>query len=507
MRGVVVLAAHDDDRAVGPVLAEIAEAARALAPSDIQLAVVLADAASTDATVDVATATAAQLELAVTVVAAGDVSPDQAYRAGIGHAVDHHLGDFVVTLDADGQHDGRQIPDLVRAFLARGSGMTIGSRWLRGGSSPGTGPARAALSRVANIAARTITGVRRVSDTTTAFRVMTLAVADLVRTEGKDIVGPGYFSAAVAITQAHGFSVSEVPITFRPRYSGLSRVERRDVPDFARNVLAARHLVGETRATMRSNQALWASRSSTFRNQHSSSERDFAAIDELSNLTQARRFNAWVAEQIEPYLGRRVVEVGAGLGAIARLTAEADAQRMVVALEPAENLFPTLCENVADLPNVQPRRALSGELLAGEAGTFDAAVYVSVLEHILDDVAELQIADELVRPGGYVVVFVPAMPSLYGTLDFKSGHYRRYDRAALRSVAEAAGLDVVDLRYLDVAGVVPYWGMYRLLKRDRLDSASSGIFDSVIVPASKLAQRIVPDPPFGKNLLLIAQRR
>ena len=54
---------------------------------------------------------------------------------------------------------------------------------------------------------------------------------------------------------------------------------------------------------------------------------------------------------------------------------------------------------------------------------------------------------------------------------------------------------------------MPYWLMYRLLNRQSLSPMSSGVFDRVVVPASKIAQRLVPNPPFGKNLLAIARRR
>ena len=203
-----------------------------------------------------------------------------------------------------------------------------------------------------------------------------------------------------------------------------------------------------------------------------------------------------------------MVEVGAGLGSMTRRLAGADWPREVVALEPAVNLFDDLVERTADLANVVALQQTSQQLLAGgAAGTFDSAVYVSVLEHILDDGAELQTAHELLAPGGVLAIFVPAMAALYGSLDFKSGHFRRYDKALLRSVVEQAGFDIVRLHYLEVAGVVPYWVLYRLLNRESLDSGSSKLFDSLIVPASKTIQRAVPNPPLGKNLIAIGRQR
>ncbi|MGZ6962365.1 MAG: hypothetical protein ACXVLM_21935, partial [Ilumatobacteraceae bacterium] len=93
------------------------------------------------------------------------------------------------------------------------------------------------------------------------------------------------------------------------------------------------------------------------------------------------------------------------------------------------------------------------------------------------------------------------------TLDYKSGHHRRYDKTRLRDVIAGAGFEIVELRYLEIAGVVPYWLMYRVLNRQSLSPMSSGVFDRMVVPVSKLLQRAVPSPPIGKNLLAIARRR
>ena len=99
------------------------------------------------------------------------------------------------------------------------------------------------------------------------------------------------------------------------------------------------------------------------------------------------------------------------------------------------------------------------------------------------------------------------MSQLYGSLDYKSGHHRRYEKTQLHDVIAGAGFEIVELRYIEVAGVLPYWLMYRVLNRQSLSSMSSGVFDRMVVPLSKTAQRLVPNPPFGKNLLAIARRR
>ena len=256
---------------------------------------------------------------------------------------------------------------------------------------------------------------------------------------------------------------------------------------------------------MRSNQALWAQRNPRLRAQANDGESVFGAMEELSNLADADRFLNWICDEMEPHLGRRVVEVGAGVGAIASKLATQD--RTVVAIEPATNVFPELCRRTGSNVAIDARQITSQQLLTSEgSGTFDSVVYVSVLEHIRDDTDELRTAFELLRPGGTLAIFVPAMPSLYGSLDFKSGHYRRYDKALLSSVVLGAGFDMIDLHFMDLVGVVPYFLMYRVLDVPTLDSGSSKVYDSMIVPVSRFIQNRVGPPALGKNLLAVARR-
>ncbi len=514
VRVQVLLVSQHRFIAVEPVLAELDEARRALAPSGFDLvAEMVGDQGDPvgSAPLDLAKRLGLELRMAADVpglapvaLPANSTALVTSLLAGLRRAVENGA-DVIVSLDADGQHDARQIPDLVRSHIARGSGLTIGSRWARGGSSPGTGVVRSGLSRLGNAAAKTATGARGVSDSTTSFRAYHPDLARLIVDEQLPLEPHGFFSAMVAVAQAYGFSVDEVPIVFRPRYTGAGSVDGDDLRDFASSLIPVRRQVRSIRRSMRSNQALWAQRSPRLRAQASSGESLFAATEELGNLADAERFLAWIVDELEPHLGQRVLEVGAGVGAIA--TRIAGIGHDVVAIEPADNVFPELQRRTAGTERFEALPITSQQLLeSGRPCAFDSVIYVSVLEHILDDVAELRTALQLLKPGGTLGIFVPAMPSLYGSLDFKSGHFRRYDRPMLQQVVTDAGFELIDLHYLDVAGVVPYFLMYRLLDVKKLDSGSSNLYDSVIVPVGQFIQRRIAAPAFGKNLIAVARR-
>ncbi len=355
--------------------------------------------------------------------------------------------------------------------------------------------------------ARRIIRLHGVHDATTSFRVIRPDVAQLWIDRQIPADGYGYFTTTVAVAQAAGFSITECPITFRPRYAGVRSLSFSDVTAFWRSLHTTRVLVAEVRGESRRDQATWAARSAEMQAQSASSNSQFGAAEELENLAQANHFFGWIADELVPHLGHRILEVGAGIGTIATKVAERKPASEITAIEPAENLFEELESNTARLRNVTPLQLTSQELATTRPQQFDSIVYVNVLEHILDDEAEMRTAFDLVAPGGSLGVFVPAMSRLYGSLDYKSGHHRRYDKVGLREVIAQAGFEIVELRYLEVAGVVPYWLMYRVLNRQSLSSMSSGVFDRMVVPVSKTAQRLVPNPPFGKNLLAIARRR
>lgn len=503
MRVKVLLASQHRFVAAAAVLAELDEARRVLEPSGIELSALLLGTPSVQqgaTPLDFAERLGLPLSLLTFDGIAFAPALLEGFRAALADGAE-----VVVSLDADGQHDPRQIPTLVRSHLARRSGLTIGSRWTRGGASPGTGATRTALSRLGNATVKAITGARGVSDSTTSFRVYDPDVVRLLLDEQLPTETYGFFSAMVAVVQAHGFAVDEVPITFRPRYSGAGELRRADLKEFAGNLLPVHRQVRAIRRDMRSNQALWAQRNPRLRAQAAIGESVFGATDELANLSGADRFLTWISDELSPHLGHQVLEVGAGVGAIA--TKLAQAGHHVVAIEPADNVFPELARRVSDNPAIEARQITSQQLLAtGGGGTFDSVVYVSVLEHIRDDVDELRTAFELLRPGGTLALFVPAMPSLYGSLDFKSGHYRRYDRRLLRSVVTDAGFELIDLHFMDIAGALPYFLMYRLLDVPNLDAGSSKVYDSVIVPVSRFIQNRVGPPALGKNLLAVARR-
>ena len=147
---------------------------------------------------------------------------------------------------------------------------------------------------------------------------------------------------------------------------------------------------------------------------------------ELHALAEAKNYYRWVNRQFAPFIGKRVIEVGAGIGTFAQSLLDHVPVSELVLVEPSDNLFPILQRRFAQEPHV---KIIHGyfQPIASPA-TADSIVLVNVLEHIAEDQAFLDDAHAALTPGGTLLLLVPALPQIYGSLDQAFGHYRRYTK-------------------------------------------------------------------------------
>lgn len=222
---------------------------------------------------------------------------------------------------------------------------------------------------------------------------------------------------------------------------------------------------------------------------------------ELEAMSSADHYRRWIVEAFDPFLGKSVAEVGAGIGSITRILLERPLERLV-SFEPSTNMFPMLAAAVKGEPRATAHNTLFGREQAGEA--FDSVAYINVLEHVEHERAELDAAFAALRPGGHLLVFVPALSWLYSNFDREVGHFRRYSREGLERVVSHAGFQVVESRYFDLAGVLPWYVYFTLLGRG-MGRGSVSLYDRVVVPPMRHVERLVR-PPIGKNVVLVARR-
>lgn len=214
------------------------------------------------------------------------------------------------------------------------------------------------------------------------------------------------------------------------------------------------------------------------------------------------RYRDWEWATVRPYLGRSVLEVGAGMGVLSEQLASAGLERLVLA-DTEEYFLAHLRDAFGGRQDVEVVEvALPGPVDIGRP--VESAVAMNVLEHIEDDVAALRDLAAAVRPGGTVVLWVPAYMRLYGEFDRKLGHVRRYTPTTMRATAERAGLSVRLVRPVNLLGGLAWWAAVRRGGVDRPNPRLAALYDSVLVPASRALERIVT-PPFGQSVLCVGQ--
>ncbi|MEY3691020.1 MAG: hypothetical protein RJB57_675, partial [Actinomycetota bacterium] len=449
--GKVLLATRNEMVTLPLVLEEIADAAHGLGRLGWRLKVVIVDDSDLPEVHEALPALRERLGLEIELVQGKRRGLGAAVIQGFRHCLSDPSTEFIVNLDADGQHDARQMGDLLRIFAATGAGITIGSRWTEGGRCYGLTFARRVLSRCSSYALRKSGVPKDVMDPTTSFRVYSRRAAEILSREVLGFNGFSFFGAGIAVAAAHGLVVNETPIHFRPRVGGQSNLSARQTLRAVRDLPRIR--------------AHW---SMVRRREHAfesikSNPAEYTASRELEQLSNTPVSTRIIVDMLEPHIGHNVLEIGAGLGLITSSLLGRD--RKVTAVEPDPNLFARLIENpdAASAGHVNATLA-SWHDAEGMRGSFDTVLYVNVLEHIENDVDELSLASGMCTPDGNIVVFVPATPSLYGTMDWMSAHFRRYRMAELETVAKFADLDVVESFYFDPVGKFPYWMMYRVLK-------------------------------------------
>ena len=224
---------------------------------------------------------------------------------------------------------------------------------------------------------------------------------------------------------------------------------------------------------------------------------------ELDALAGADNYYGMLIRRFGPHVGQRVLEVGAGVGTFAQHLLNHTEALELTLVEPADNNYPILRERFSAVPQVTTVHGFLEDLEVREK--FDSIVAVNVLEHVEHDQNFLAAAWERLRPGGALLLFVPALPAIFGSLDRAFDHYRRYTKPALTTVLRRAEFEILDLRYTNLPGALAWFVSGKILRKKTIRPAEVQLYDRWMVPwISKLEQ--YSSPPFGQSLIAIAKR-
>jgi len=228
----------------------------------------------------------------------------------------------------------------------------------------------------------------------------------------------------------------------------------------------------------------------------------------LEDLSDAHKYRRWLADLARPHLGPNPIEIGSGTGDYALEWIDDVAH--FTATEADEARYRTLCARFAGNDRITTRHLLlDGSQIVGQArdrdrgATYSAALAYNVLEHIPDDVGALRALRSLVRPGGAVILIVPAFPSAMSDFDREIGHQRRYTKASLRAALRDAGLAVQELRYVNPVGLVSWYLVVKALRRRPQNGPALRLYDRTVVPLARALDRW--PMPFGQSVFAVAR--
>lgn len=226
-------------------------------------------------------------------------------------------------------------------------------------------------------------------------------------------------------------------------------------------------------------------------------EEPYTGVEELEILADAENYNTVLANFVsnEAKATDYALDFGAGIGSFSRRLKPHVNE--LVCLEPDTHLNRTLCEGGMNAV------ASSSEI---SDATIDYVFTLNVLEHIEDDVAALKDIHRMLKPGGRLTVYVPALQYLYTGMDRCVGHWRRYSKTELIEKIRDAGFEIRQTRYADSLGVLATL-MFKVINdgSGTPSKKSIDLYDRWAFPVSHFIDRLFGGI-YGKNLALYARK-
>jgi SAM-dependent methyltransferase len=223
----------------------------------------------------------------------------------------------------------------------------------------------------------------------------------------------------------------------------------------------------------------------------------------LEVFADTPQINEWIFSKLAHGVQGKVLEIGSGIGNISRLIRPHASHLVVTDTEP--HYLSDLRDSFAGDDGVE---VVAYDLdqpppPAVAAHQYDAIVAVNVIEHIADDKRLVARLAGMLRPGGSLLVYVPACPVAFGSLDVALGHYRRYTPATLTELLQSASLNPAEPRYMNLLGLAGWFVNGRLLRQKLISPRGVALFER-LVPIIRFEDRFTL--PMGLGLCTRAQK-
>lgn len=223
----------------------------------------------------------------------------------------------------------------------------------------------------------------------------------------------------------------------------------------------------------------------------------YSGVENLEIMQEAHNYNRYLLNLVtlEGRDAPIAIDFGAGIGTLANEFRKYGTR--VICIEPDSSL----CQRLRTM-QFEAHDSLSSVPEQSVPYIYS----LNVLEHIEDDLGALQELFRRLKPGGRLLVYVPAFEILFSSADERVGHKRRYTKNALVRRLKLAGFQVEQARYIDSLGfVVALLFKFVGNKEGRVNPLALKIFDRLIFPLSLILDRLMGFA-VGKNVLALAYR-
>jgi len=448
--------------------ATVAELLRRVKDVPIDKEIIVVDDKSTDGSKDVVATLAQQWPEIRHILQPVNQGKGAALRRGIEEA----RGEIVLIQDADLEYDPDEYPKLIQPIVDGHADVVFGSRfegyprrvmlyWHRLGNT--------FLTFLSNC-----TTNLDLTDMETCYKVFRRDVIQSIKLKSNRF---GFEPEVTAKVAKRGYRIYEVPISYYGRdYWEGKKINWKD--GFS---------------------AIWTILKYGLFDDPSSEPATWGTLRRRQSLT---RYNRWIWERVAPYVGQRVLEVGAGSGTMTRFLY---GRELIVATDKETPYVDRLRNAFRRRPGIVIERFDPDADDTQDLGryAFDTVTCINVLEHTDDDIAALRRMQQLLIPGGRIIVFVPAGQDLYGSLDQGVGHQRRYERDELVDKLRQAGFEIEDVGFQNQIAKLAWYVNSKLLRRQALPLAQSRFFDRLV----PLLRSMEGDhPPSGLSLIAIGRK-